>query len=127
MTTPTLQALYDRVAEHLLTQNARARDPDNARCAYRGEGDLKCAVGCLITDEHYNAELEGDSVYAEPVQEVVRASIDPQGLLTDADWSTTKDLLGKLQKMHDNFDPEGWPTRIFLIAAEFDLTPFTKE
>lgn len=126
-TAPTPQSIFNQVAEHLLTQNARSLDPDNARCAYRGRDDQRCAVGCLITDELYKDSMEDESVHYLPVRAAVRKSIDPQDLMTGADWDTTKELLAKLQKMHDNFEPEGWPKRLDEIATEFDLTPFTKE
>ena len=67
----TAQEIFDKVAAHLLTQ----RKPSllcGIGCAYRGEGGLKCAAGCLIPDEEYSPEMEGrnwhtlasrDSVY----------------------------------------------------------------
>ena len=128
MTAPTPQSIFNQVAEHLLTQNARSLTGKMFTiCAYRGGNKRKCAVGCLIADKHYHRKLEGDSFGHLPVQRAVRQSIDPHDLMTDADWDKTQDLLRTLQKLHDSLEPEGWPKRLDEIATEFDLTPFTKE
>lgn len=56
--------IFKHVGKHLLTQNEQSlvdRDTDRS-CAYRGDGGLKCAVGCLITDEAYDPAIEGQGV-----------------------------------------------------------------
>ena len=49
------QELFNRVKTHLLNQGERAdSDVQNAgiyECVYHAPSGLKCAVGCLITDE----------------------------------------------------------------------------
>jgi hypothetical protein len=57
---PELQALLDRMADHLATQKARAVEPKSGVCRYRAEGGLMCAVGCLIPAELYDSDIEGD-------------------------------------------------------------------
>ena len=59
----TLQEIYDKVVNHLRTQNAKSLSfvcdtDEHASCAYRGDGGLKCAAGCLITDELYDNNME---------------------------------------------------------------------
>lgn len=49
----TKQQVFDQVAEHLLKQGATSYSIDSDMCAYRGDGGLKCAAGCLIADEEY--------------------------------------------------------------------------
>ena len=45
-------------------------------CTYRGDSGSKCAIGHLITDEHYQEdELEGSNIGCKPVQEAVEQSI----------------------------------------------------
>ena len=52
------QEIFDKVATHLSKQGHRAFD-DNA-CMYRSPNGDKCAMGCLIPDEEYNADtMEG--------------------------------------------------------------------
>lgn len=56
----THQETFDKVATHLITQRAASRDYSG--CRYRGPDGLKCAVGCLITDEYYHPGIEGLTV-----------------------------------------------------------------
>ena len=42
------QEVFDRVARHLLKQNAKATSPRGG-CSYRTKEGLSCAVGCLLT------------------------------------------------------------------------------
>lgn len=53
----TKQEIFDFVAKFLIKQNQRS--VENSQCLYRGPGDLKCAVGCLMTDEEYDKNYEG--------------------------------------------------------------------
>lgn len=57
---PELQALLDRMIDHLATQKARAVDPISGVCRYRTRDGLMCAVGCLIDDDDYDDDIEGD-------------------------------------------------------------------
>lgn len=59
--TAYLQSLFDRVVEHLYKQGRQAMSAAAGGCAYRGDNGLKCAVGCLIADEHYDPRMEGGS------------------------------------------------------------------
>lgn len=67
------QDLYDRVVTHLFQQGRQARMFDSdprffsaqdemaPLCFYRLDG-MKCAVGCLITNDDYMDEMEGKSI-----------------------------------------------------------------
>lgn len=110
------QEIFDKVARHLLTQNARSvRGPS---CAYLGEGGLKCAVGCLIADEYYSPDLERRNALDGRVLSAVAASL---GHPLDVD---SQKLLHELQLTHDFSFPNTWRTGSLLgIAREFDLRP----
>lgn len=60
------QEIFNTVATHLLTQNARsmgtAPQMEGRGCLYRGENGRMCAVGCLIKDEFYDPILENEPV-----------------------------------------------------------------
>ncbi|MGG7519432.1 hypothetical protein ACQ3G6_16250, partial [Allorhizobium undicola] len=56
--TRTRQEIFDVVYRGLQEQGFR-RSENNYRCAYRSSEGLKCAVGQLIPDERYSADLEG--------------------------------------------------------------------
>lgn len=59
----TPQEIEDKIIAHLKTQKTRAQRENSSTCAYRSPDGLKCAVGCLIPDEQYNAAAEGEGVY----------------------------------------------------------------
>jgi hypothetical protein len=71
--TMTLQQMFDRIVGHLRTQNRQCKDQD--ACLYRGPEGNKCAVGCLITDEHYTEQLEGQNALDDDVVEALHRSI----------------------------------------------------
>lgn len=106
------QELFTKVATHLLTQNARAMD-NLTRCRYRGDGGLRCAVGCLINDTEYTYKLEGNTVQTIKVQTALRNSGVPSEAFAD---------LGVLQGIHDFFYPEKWRDELSRFAEARNLT-----
>ena len=54
----TEQEVFDIVAKHLLTQNARSRNLLGV-CLYRSSNGQKCAAGCLIPDKIIVSNFEG--------------------------------------------------------------------
>ena len=109
------QSIFDQVARHLLTQKKRSlrrpRPAANLICAYRGDNGLKCAVGCLISDEDYDPSMEGLSVREGAVR----------------DWRFKRgytmfgELLLRLQEVHDFHEPEHWPRLLASVATYFGL------
>lgn len=111
-----LQAIFDRVANHLLTQGVRAYDTRKNICAYRTHNGLKCAVGCLIKDEYYDSNIEGISIstymgfnmYENSISSVklrslqLKDSLQKSGI--DIENSKILNLLLRLQVIHDNED-----------------------
>ncbi len=82
----------------------------DCRCMYRGPGGLKCAVGCLLTDEEYDPEMEGKAVYEIEL---------PKRLKPHAR------LLSLLQASHDGAFLDFWlefSTCARAFAEEFGLT-----
>lgn len=71
----TNQEIFDKVATHLLSQGKRSA-LGGVGCAYRGDGGLQCAIGCLIPDELYRYELEGWGAAFCTVGAVVAKLID---------------------------------------------------
>lgn len=108
----TLQSMYDKVAKHLLKQNAVSRITNtfsNAMCAYRSPDGLKCAIGCLIPDSLYSPGMEGKSIDA--LCEHFPLS----------DYIIPGRLAYTLQKIHDADEVHEWPKMLRLAAVEFGL------
>jgi len=131
------QAVFEKVAAHLLTQNKKAevRDPymNSTRCMYRGYHGSKCAVGALIPDSKYTQDMENAVAQAiadhvrrgeepsevqRPLYEVLRHEV---GAKTTEDWL----LLADLQSTHDNHNPNEWPARLNKVAESWELTALT--
>ena len=109
----TNQEIFDIVAKHLLTQNARSQDIKNIVCAYRGSNDMKCAVGVLIKDEHYSYLLEGYNVRDIDVKEALEKS----GITVDSRIH----FLAALQEVHDLFPVGFWRERLGEVAERYNL------
>lgn len=100
----TLIEISEKVRDHLTTQKKVSRVQNG--CAYRGEGGVKCAVGCLIDDENYSPDVEHRSVEHRPVREAVANSLGVKlttGLV---------DMLGLWQQYHDGLQYFSWSSRV---------------
>lgn len=102
------QEIFDTVATHLLTQNARASDGCGT-CFYLAPDDTKCAVGCLIPDGHPAQRFSG------PVSLL--------GVSYRFPWLTESNLplLRELQVLHDAGYVTEWPAKLIEIARFFNL------
>lgn len=96
----TDQAIFDLVAEHLLTMPHRSmtRKWSGQTCSYRGDNKLSCAVGCLLTDDECRLP-DGRSI-----DDLVDNSV---GCLEDKKILPRRlaphvELLSSLQSVHDN-------------------------
>lgn len=100
----TAQEVFDQIAVHLLTQNKKSIDGDTLRCLYKTKDGLKCAAGCLISDEEYCGEFEGLDWFR-----MMELKIVPEN---------HKRLITLLQTMHDNPDtePSEWKTELISIS-----------
>lgn len=105
-----LQETFEIVARHLLAQGKRSvlkETPDT--CAYRGEGGLKCAVGCLIPDELYRPSFEGATCHSFPVAPV----------LIKLGHNVT--FCSTLQRIHDFQPPKDWRLALLHIGRIYKL------
>ena len=89
--TPTPQEIYDRVAQHLITQGQRAAY--GVSCIYHASNGDKCAIGVLISDEAYLPEMEGLTAYS---------LIRRHGKGLPSWFQANIDLLEDLQEVHDH-------------------------
>lgn len=100
--TTSLQVIFDTVVDHLFTQGRPAKTILNGAltCAYRGDDGTKCAVGCLLDDEQYDPDLEGNNVQDEAVQLALGLRVTDV-LMSDELVQRRIDLLAALQHVHD--------------------------
>jgi len=118
----TAQEIYDKIATHLLAQNAKStgkREPSLALmpgCRYRGANGLQCAIGCDIPDDEYSPELEGRSI-----RRLIEMGAFSAKRRTE--YNEHLELLIDLQSMHDNVPVSLWLDRLDEIASAHGLKP----
>lgn len=111
--TASEQEIFDTVARHLILQGVRSNRPGQRRpiiCGYRGQDGTSCAVGCLISDEEYDEDMEGRGVQYL-LEEFVEDDISHR----------TENLLSRLQEVHDESDVASWGLALIRVAARFNL------
>lgn len=109
------QAIFDRVAKHMLTQNAKSQNEYD--CLYRGPNGTMCAVGCLIDDKHYSTRLENEGPDHEWVAKAIAQSLN----LKVQTVENFAPLLKRLQSIHDDEDVEYWPRELEKCAQRQNL------
>ena len=110
----TDQEIFTKVYHHLLTQREKAvTNPldEYLDCRYRGSNGLKCAIGCLISDELYKSEME-----TLPIFKLMRTFQD----LPFGSWNNLT-LLIRLQGIHDQNPVDTWKTRLRDVADVYNL------
>jgi hypothetical protein len=107
----SLQEIFDFVANHLLTQNKKSVE-ESGTCLYRC-GDLKCAVGALISDEDYNYSFEMQSLrLLADKKETIFSDIEESKLA----------FLMHLQEIHDDYAIEEWSEKLSILGSDYNLS-----
>lgn len=104
----TEQEVFDQVAKHLLTQKAKSKSGTPKNCVYKSHDGLKCAAGCLIADDEYDIHFEGETWRSLFVNGLIK---------TDAHLQ----LIGILQRIHDNREVANWKGELIKLAKEMNL------
>lgn len=111
------QEAFDTVCDHLRTQGCRAVNIAG-QCRYRGRNGTKCAIGALIDDEHYTADIES---FGPSNSGVVRALTRSGITLQEGDIT----FLDALQGLHDTLPGEAFHDvlegRLQRLAASYRL------
>ena len=103
------QEVFNKVAEHLLTQKTTSFDEDIDCCAYRAPDGKMCAVGCLISDEEYKPEFEREGV----------GMLINKGFLPNL--KEHESLLIELQRIHDSIRELLWKDELIKASKLFNL------
>jgi hypothetical protein len=107
----SLQEIFDFVANHLLTQNKKSVE-ESGTCLYRC-GDLKCAVGALISDEDYDCNFE--------MQNLRILSSKKETIFNHIEESRLEFLM-HLQTIHDDFSIKEWLEELSILGLRFNLS-----
>lgn len=107
----TAQEVFDQVATHLLHQGQKSMEIVGTGCAYRGSYGLKCAAGCLMSDNEWSSGMEGKRW---------------RDLVLECSVPTDHfDLIRQLQNIHDAREPECWLERLNDLADSLHLQRIT--
>ena len=118
----TAQQIFDRVTKHLLTQKKKAHNKPDGVCLYWTRDGLKCAIGALILEKYYSPHIEGATVLSISSNPTGLDSIALKKALRLSGISLApKDLLSRLQRVHDNRPPQYWKGDLEEIAIEHNL------
>lgn len=114
----TNQEIFDKVALHLTTQKMKSEAQlktysgiTYTQCVYRGPDGLKCAAGALIPDELYTQDMEGKGVSHADVEPALLTVVSEDQL----------PLLASLQRIHDGWPVEAWPTKLAALTRQEGL------
>lgn len=106
----SLQDIADQITNHLLSQNKKCMD-EKDQCRYRYIG-LKCAAGCLISDEEYNEKFE-ENEWAAIVERLNMRNFNTQ----------KKDrLISEMQSIHDGYPVAMWRSKLIEVYKDHRLT-----
>lgn len=108
----TKQEIFDKVADHLLTQMKRCADKNDLGASYRCDG-LTSAIGCLMTDLEYQETFEGRDWTT-----LVHSGIVP---------ADHEKFLAALQFLHDLTEPEDWGYWLSVVAKRHGLNTHVLE
>ena len=106
-----LQSVFDRVVNHLLTQNAPSTDESDNFVYYHHPDDIrKCPIG-IFMGQKYKPDIEGLPWNDKKGRAMLDISLS--GMMVA--------LLFALQEMHADVLVECWPDELRRIARDFHL------
>ena len=105
----TTQEAFNTMVKHLRAQGVPSIDY-RIGCLYRGPNGLKCAVGCLISDEEYRPDME-----------TFKASVLIRNGVVSGLSEVDLDLLDRMQRLHDCNHPDDWEDGFQRIATDYRL------
>lgn len=86
---------------------------------YETPFDAMCAVGHLISNEYYYADIEGEGLGIDAFRMVVKSN--PNWIINrDTDEDSAWRMLVRLQGIHDGFEPDRWQEEFDGIEHNFD-------
>lgn len=120
----TLQEMFNKAYLGLAGQKFERSANKQGSCLYRSPDGKKCAVGHLISDEHYASHLESKSVFSWDVNQALTASgvdLIDRGIADVT--SEAEQVLNECQQCHDNsVSPEDMQQLLQKVAAAHNLT-----
>jgi hypothetical protein len=118
------QEVFDKVATHLIKQDQKSQTAGLCLLRKNLNGKiLKCALGCLISDEAYYFALEREYLLSISHRKVLEQSKVP-GIVESVKKSCPEmwSLLHELIQIHDQSSPSRWKDNLQRVAEMFKLS-----
>ena len=113
----SMSKIFYKVKAHLLKQGEKSMDEEYGSCRYHGDYGRSCAVGCLITANMYDDNLEGEGVHSPVVISALKPIIGTQRKKR----KSKLELLDALQGVHDEYPPNVWESKLEELRPEFNI------
>lgn len=104
----TEQEVFDQVVQHLREQGLQSKNENG--CAYRGDGGLMCAAGCLIADDEYTSYMDNNDDDSTWTQLVIDHVVPEEH----------SELIQRLQEVHDG-NVDKWESGLEKVALSHNL------
>lgn len=110
MTYRTRQEIFDVAYTGFKSQGFKRSMDEDGRCLYRN-GSRRCAIGWLIPDDLYTADLEGISASEPAIMKLARTRPADAGFVE------------RFQAMHDNLSsPKALQVKLLDFARDYGLS-----
>lgn len=110
----TAQEIFDTIVSHLRKQGERATVKGGDTCRYRSYDGKKCAVGCLIPDDTYSKDYEGNDI-----RHLLERNILPSDL--QEEFTAHISMLSFFQIIHDVNPIQTWEDDFKAYADHYGL------
>tara|TARA_R110000744_G_C18929865_1_gene512976 strand:+ start:77 stop:469 length:393 start_codon:yes stop_codon:yes gene_type:complete len=114
------QEIFNKCSEHLLKQNKKSID-ESVGCLYKDDNGLTCAIGCFITEEEYDPNMEQEGIDGQTFISFFKKQYNFLSEDINEGRLDNMSLLMALQYVHDNHDVEDWEISLKEVAKEFSL------
>lgn len=106
----TKQETFDTIVAHLRKQGEKAEDSSSV-CVYLTKDGKKCAAGCLIPPDRYDAGFESHVINDHPGLEALMKELGHD-----------LNLVRSMQSIHDNYSVRHWEREFEGVADDLGLT-----
>ncbi|WP_322092779.1 hypothetical protein [Paraburkholderia bannensis] len=115
------QALFDRIARHMLVQRARSAVDGTRDCLYRDLHGRACAVGAIIPGAVYRESMEHKGITALMLLLTLDEFHTPHHRAFAYFITLHASMLMHFMRVHDQAVPEMWPDDLRTLARVYRL------
>lgn len=111
--------VVEYVRDFLLNQGKKSMSMPNSnndtKCAYRGEKNSKCAIGCIIDDKFYSPYFEGNRAVDANMN--VNKEIFEALQKSTPNWKIDLNVIDTMQTIHDRYEVDLWDSQFNALIS----------